>query len=98
MASHPVITNDKEAFLRGFFSAVRLLTGARRHFENATITLTLRAFAPTGSAYIVEIIIIDRIQDDAIQCLGHSFILEPRHSPERKDRIAAHFGDIRTGT
>ena len=74
----------------------RWLTGARRHFENASITLTLFASAPTGGAYIVEIIIINRIHDEAIQCLSHWFILKPRHSSEREDRIATHFGNIRT--
>ena len=78
--------------------AVRLLSGARRHFEDASITLPLFAFAPARSTYIVEIIIINRIEDEAIQCLGHWLILEPRHSPESKHRIAAHLGDIRTGS
>ena len=76
----------------------RLLSGACRHFENTAITLTLFAFAPACGAYIIEIIIIDCIEDEAIQCLGHWLILEPRHSSEGKDRIAAHLGNIRTGT
>ena len=75
-----------------------MLTGARRHFEDTSIALTLFAFAPAGGADIVEIIIINRIEDEAIQCLGHWLILEPRHSPEREDRIAAHLRNIRTGS
>ena len=74
----------------------RLLAGARRHFENAAITLTLRAFAPTSGAYVVEIIIINRVKDEAIQSLGHWLILEPCYSSESEHRIAAHFGNIRT--
>ena len=75
-----------------------MLVGACRHFENAAITLALFAFAATCGAYIVEIIIINCIEDEAIQCLGHWLILEPRHSPESKHRIAAHLWDIRTGS
>ena len=73
-----------------------MLVGACRHFEYATITLNLFAFAPAGGADIVEIIIIDCIEDETIQCLGHWLLLEPRHSPEREDRIAAHLRDVCT--
>ena len=74
----------------------RLLVGACRHFEYATVALLLLAFAPTGRTYIVEIKVLNRIKDETIQCLGHWFVLEPCHSSESENRIAAYLGNVCT--
>ena len=73
-----------------------MLAGACRHFEDTSITLTTFASAPTGRADIIEIKVLNRIKNETIQCLGHWLLLEPRHSSESEDRIAAHLRNIRT--
>ena len=82
--------------LRGFFLVARLLAGACRHFENASITLPLCSFASACRTDIIEIKVLYCVEDEAIQCLCHWFILEPGHSSESEYRIAAYLRDIRT--
>ena len=72
----------------------RWLGGACRHFEDAIVALLLLAFAPASGAYIIEIVLINRIKDETIQCLGHWLFLEPRHSSESENRIATHLGNV----